>query len=103
MTEGATQPGTFPRPTSWPASLATWPSGHPQIDDPNAVSDEDWVEDYLQIERVDPGHFVVRGRSRPAQVPKQASALAEEGWSVNVVLARVRGIWHLVEVGNVYP
>jgi len=47
-----------------------------------------------------PRRFLLVG---PLKVPKQASALAEVGWSVNVVLARVRGAWHLVEVGNLYP
>lgn len=75
----------------------------PRIDDPDAVADEDWVEDYLQIERVEPGALWFAGGVGPLEVPKQASALAEVGWSVNVVLARVRGAWHLVEVGNVYP
>jgi hypothetical protein len=75
----------------------------PRIDDPDAVADEDWVEDYLQIERVEPGALWFEGGVGPLKVPTQASALAEEGWSVNVVLARVRGAWHLVEVGNVYP
>ncbi|MDQ6948564.1 MAG: hypothetical protein M3256_20465, partial [Actinomycetota bacterium] len=72
-------------------------------DDPDAVADEDWVEDYLQIERVESGALWFEGGVGPLKVPKQASGLAEVGWSVNVVLARVRGVWHLVEVGNVYP
>ncbi len=75
----------------------------PPVDDPDAVADEDWVEDYLQIERVEPGALWFAGGVGPLKVPKEASALAEAGWSVNVVLARVRGVRHLVEVGNVYP
>lgn len=39
----------------------------------------------------------------PLKVPKQVTELAQEGWSVTVVLARVQGAWHLLEVGNVYP
>ena len=61
------------------------------------------MEDYLQIERVEPGAPWFEGGVGLLKVPTQASALAEEGWSVHVVLARVRGAWHLVEVGNVHP
>lgn len=39
------------------------------------------------------------GRSRS---PKGGSA-GPGGLSATVVLARVRGVWHLLEVGNVYP
>ncbi len=73
----------------------------PRIEDPDAVADDDWVEDSLQIERVEPGALWFEGGVGPLKVPKQASALAQEGWTVTVVLARLRGLWHLVEVGNV--
>ena len=36
-------------------------------------------------------------------VPKEASDLAEVGWDVNIVLARIGGRWQVVEVGTVYP
>jgi hypothetical protein len=60
----------------------------PRLDDPDAVADEDWVEDYLQIERVESRALWLEGGVGPLKVPTQANALAEEGWSVNVVLAR---------------
>ena len=75
----------------------------PRIDDPDAAVDGDWVEDSLQIERVEPGALWFEGAARPLKVSKQVSALAQEGWTVTVVLARVRDVWYLVEVGNVYP
>lgn len=46
---------------------------------------------------------MLRRRVGPLKVPKQLTELAQVGWSVTVVLARVRGAWHLLEVGNVYP
>jgi len=67
------------------------------------VADDDWVEDRLQIERVEPGALWFEGGVGPLKVPKQVTELAQEGWSVTVVLARVQGAWHLLEVGNVYP
>ena len=71
--------------------------------DPDAVPDEDWVEDLLPIERVEAGALWFEGGAGPLKVPKQASAIAQVGWSVTVVLARTQGVWHLLEVGNVYP
>lgn len=74
----------------------------PRVDDPDAVADDDWVEDQLKIERVEPGLVLRRGVG-PLKVPKQVAELAQAGWNVIVVLARVQGAWHLLEVGNVYP
>ncbi len=39
----------------------------------------------------------------PVRVSKKATDLAEVGWSVNIVLARLRGEWRIVELGFVYP
>jgi hypothetical protein len=75
----------------------------PHIGDPDVIADEDWVEDFLPIERVEPGALWFEGGIGPLKVPRQASALAQAGWSVNVVLVRLKGVWHLLEVGNVYP
>lgn len=69
---------------------------------PNDIADEDWIEDYLPITRVEPGRLWF-GDVGPVTVRKAASELAEVGWDVTVVLARIRGTWQLVEVGAVYP
>jgi hypothetical protein len=37
------------------------------------------------------------------KVDQKASALARVGWRVTLTLARLRGTWKIVEVGNVYP
>jgi hypothetical protein len=71
--------------------------------DLDAVDDEDYVEDYLSIERVDSGAIWFERGIGPLKVPKAATDLARPGWSISVVLARVRGAWKLVEAGNVYP
>ncbi len=70
--------------------------------DPDAVPAEDWVEDFLAIERVEPGALWFGGVG-PVKVPRHASALAQVGWCANVVLARSCGAWYLLQVGNVYP
>jgi hypothetical protein len=71
--------------------------------DRDSVPAEDWVEDLLPIERVEPGALWFKGDIGPLKVPKEASVLAQVGWSVNVMLAQTQGVWHLLEVGNVYP
>ena len=69
---------------------------------PDDIADEDWVEDLLPITRVEDGRLWF-GDFGPVEVPAAASDLAEVGWDVSVVLARLDGTWRLVEVGSVYP
>ena len=69
---------------------------------PNDVPDEDWVEDHLPITRIEDG-WLWFGDIGPVEVPTAASDLAEVGWHVTVVLARLDRAWRLVQVGAVYP
>ena len=71
--------------------------------DPDDIPDEHWAEDSLAIERVEPGALWFEGGIGPVRVSKKASDLAEVGWSVNIVLAQLRGEWRIVELGFVYP
>ena len=71
--------------------------------DPEDVPDEHWVEDVLAIERVEPGALWFEDGIGPVRVSKEASELAQPGWSVNIVLAQLRGEWRIVELGLVYP
>jgi len=71
--------------------------------DPEDVPGQDWVEDFLAIERIEPGALWFEGGIGPVRVSKKASDLAHVGWGVNVVLARLRGEWRIVELGFVYP
>ncbi|MGH9067152.1 MAG: hypothetical protein ACRD0J_06650 [Acidimicrobiales bacterium] len=71
--------------------------------DPGGLGPRDLIEDYLVIERVEPGRLYFIGGIGPVTVPPQASELAEVGWGVNATLARLKKAWRVVEVGNVYP
>ena len=71
--------------------------------DVDDVSDEDWVEDQLMIDQIEPGKLWFEGAIGPITVPARASELAQEGWVVFIVAARRNGRWHLLEVGFVYP
>jgi hypothetical protein len=69
---------------------------------PDDIADEDWVEDYLMIDRVEPDALWLEGEVGPVIVPG-VGRIATAGWSVNIVMARLEGVWRVVEVGNVYP
>jgi hypothetical protein len=71
--------------------------------DVHTIADDDYIEDYLAIEKVEPGALWFEGGIGPVAVPKAASNIAQTGWSVNVSLARSGQTWHILEVGNVYP
>lgn len=71
--------------------------------DSDSIPDDEWIEDQLWIERVEPGALWFGGGIGPVKVPKKASDLARPGWAVTLTLAKVAGEWRLLEVGNVYP
>jgi hypothetical protein len=71
--------------------------------DVNRLEDEDYLEDQFVISRVEPGRLWFNEEIGPVNVPKEAADLARPGWTVSVALARVRGRWHIVQAGNVYP
>ncbi len=51
--------------------------------DAGALDEENYVEDYLMIERVHPCTLWFEGHIGPVKVPKAASDVAQPGWSVN--------------------
>jgi len=71
--------------------------------DQDTLADEDYVEDTLWIERVEPAALWFEGDIGPVPVSAAAARLAQPGWSMFVVLGRTAGKWHVLEVGNVYP
>ena len=71
--------------------------------DVHALAEDDYEEDYLTIEKIEPGFLWFDRGIGPVEVLPEASEIAEEGWSVSLVLGRVDGIWHVIEAGNVYP
>ena len=71
--------------------------------DARALADTDYIEDYLMIERVEPGKLFFERGIGPVSVTTEASGLAQVGWSVNITLGRTAKAWKVLEVGNVYP
>jgi hypothetical protein len=70
--------------------------------DADALGPKDLVEDYLVIQRVEPGALYFYGGIGPLEVSERASELAQVGWGVSATLARLDKTWRVVEVGNVY-
>lgn len=79
--------------------------------DPDKLDNNDYHDfDHYTIERVEPGNlwfkvYDAKGSVTvgPVAVPKEATALLQEGWDISCAMARIRGKWKLVEVANVYP
>jgi hypothetical protein len=71
--------------------------------DQTTLADEDYIDNYLTIERVEPTALWFEGGVGPVTVGAAAAKLAQTGWSVNLVLGRKGGKWQVLEVGNVYP
>jgi len=85
------------------ATLLYDQSRHTPSFDPEDHGAADFVDDYLMIDRVEPGALYFAGGIGPVAVPEKACTLAEVGWGVNISLVRLDGTWRVVEVGNVYP
>ena len=66
-------------------------------------AEDEIVEDYFAIERVEPGALWLTGGIGPVNVGTKASLVARPGWSVYLVLWRSPRGWEALEAGNVYP
>jgi hypothetical protein len=60
------------------------------------------VEDYLTIERTEPGSLWVKGGLGPLRVADEAAELARPGWEMWALLACEDGRW-LLEHGDACP
>jgi len=74
-----------------------------EVPNQQPTSEDEVVEDFFRIVRVEPGQLWLEQEVGPITVPQEASAIASVGWWVNVVATRLGGTWYLSEVGNVYP
>ncbi len=87
---------------SWPPRSSAWPLGPSPTTAPwstccahclhgyghQYLDDDERLEDYFTIERVEPGVLWLSGGVGPVNVGAAASSLARPGWSVYLVLAR---------------
>ena len=80
-----------------------------QADDVEADLDEDdYFNDQFTIKKVAPGKVVFEGlldgeEDIVISLPKSVTGKAKAGWSVTMEIARIKGKWGILGVGNVYP
>ena len=74
---------------------------------PDDLPDEDYLDEEFMIRSVEPGKLsletLLGGEDIVLTLPKALTAKARAGWSVNLELARLRGKWRILSVGNAYP
>lgn len=79
---------------------------------PDEIPDEDWIEyDQHSIDKIEPGKLWLKVYGTgvepitigPLLVPKKATDLLQDGWEIGCSLARIKGKWQIVEVGEIYP
>ena len=76
--------------------------------DPNDVADENYLEDQFTIKKVEAGKLhldpmMADVENLVVSVSKSVTKKARKGWSVSMELARIRGTWRIMGVGNIYP
>jgi hypothetical protein len=77
------------------------------VDAPEDLPDGDYLDDQFTIRKVEPGRLYLEALMGDEEIlltlPKSLTAKASAGWSVTLELARLRGKWRILGVGNVYP
>ena len=79
--------------------------------DAKRIADEDYREfDHFTISRLEPGKIWFLNNYPggpedlgPVRAPEAAVKLLEEDWDISCTLARIKGEWRLIEMGNIYP
>jgi len=64
---------------------------------------DDSIDAYLRIVRLEPARMWLEQEVGPIDIPAEASAMAEVGWWINVVVTPGGSGWIINEVGYVYP
>lgn len=74
---------------------------------PDDLPDGDYLDEEFTIRSVTPGKLhletLLGGDEFVLTLPRALTARARAGWSVNLELARLRGKWRILGVGNAYP
>ncbi len=89
-------------------ALLDYVANHPVRDDEADFDDDDHFDDQFTIKKVEPGRLILDAMldgdgDITISLPKSVTAKARKGWSVTMETARIRGRWHILGIGNVYP
>ena len=89
-------------------ALHEYAETHPVHEDEADFDDDDYYDDQLTIKKVEAGKIVFDAflddeEDIVISLPKSVTGKAKAGWSVTMEIARVKGKWRILGVGNVYP
>ena len=89
-------------------ALYDYVEDHPLAVDANDVADKDYLEDQFTIKKVEVGRLhldpmMADVKNLIVTLPSPLTKKARKGWLVSMELARIRGKWRIMGVGNVYP
>lgn len=89
-------------------ALQEYVANHPVRDGEADFDEDDRFDDRFTIKKVEPGRLILDALldsdgDITVSLPKSVTAKARKGWYVTMEIARIRGRWHILGVGNVYP
>ena len=89
-------------------ALHDYVANHPVPEGETDFDDDDYFDDQLTIKKVEPGELILDGlidgdEDFVISLPKSVTSKARAGWSVTMEVARIKGKWCILGVGNVYP
>ena len=81
---------------------------HQADDVEDDLDDDDYYDDQLTIKKVEAGKIVFDAlldgeEDMVISLPKSVTSKAKVGWSVTMEVARIKGKWSILGIGNVYP
>ena len=86
--------------------LNQYVNSHP-VDAEAPETDDGYFNDQLTIKKVEPGKLTFDGlgdgKDITVSLPKSVTSKAKTGWSVTMEIARIKGKWRILGLGNVYP
>jgi hypothetical protein len=88
-------------------ALHDYVENHP-IEPPEDLPDNDYFDDQFTIKKVEPGKLHLEGllegdENMVLSLPRTITKKVKVGWSITMEIARIKGKWHILGVGNVYP
>ncbi len=89
-------------------ALQEYVAAHPIDDELADVDEDDYFNDQLTIKSVERGKVVFDGfldgeEDIVISLPKSVTSKAKAEWSVTMEIARIKGKWGILGIGNVYP
>ncbi len=90
------------------SALQEYVEAHPIDDVEDDLDKDDYFNDQFTIKKVEAGKIVFDAlldgeEDIVISLPKSVTSKAKAGWSVTMEVARLKGKWGILGIGNVYP